>query len=322
MTSEVEYIKLKVDGLLDLEMLANEYQIPKQKLIDFHNQHCEISEILPLYIPKYVPFIYIPKHNFESRNIRLIHSNTLNYPSDKSEKNYGVVIKYLHSDLQIHFEVNIKREKDLIEINKKKTFINNMEVENLIEKLYETSQQAIYPLQVLARSNGSFAEIKNEKEISDRWNNTYLPKLKEYYVSTTAEEILSRMNKIFKNINHNKDFFFHSVFYKIFFFPVYQSYYGYTKSGHFDFYFANIQRNISYDIDYFLNREYTRGTKIALQIKGYESSDIFGDKLSKGKIDLLYKFQKETHELFSVTGSASTFEEDEELKIEFQIFEI
>lgn len=322
MTSEVEYIKLKVDGLLDLDMLANEYHIPKHTLIDFHNKHCEISEILPLFLPKYVPFVYLPKSNFESRNTLLIPNSTLTYPVGKSEKNYGVVIKYLHSDVQMHFEVHIKKENNIVEINKKKTFVNNKEIENLIEKLYETSQQAIYPLRVAMRSNGSFSEIVNQEEISERWRNSYLPKLKEYYVSPTAEEILSRMNEIFKNINQNKDFFYQSVFYKLFFHPVYQSYSGFTKSGHLQFYFANIQRYISYEIDYYLNREYTRGTKIALQIKGNETGNIPTDDQNKGKIDFLYKFRKDTNELFSITGSASTFDNGKELKIEFQLFEI
>lgn len=322
MISKDNYVKLDVEGLLDLEKLSVEYNIPKDELIQFHNNNCGISELLPLNMTKYVPFIYIPKINFESKKSRLIPNTTLKYPLNKSEKNYGVIIKYIHSNLQIHFEVNVKREGTLIVIDKKKTFINNSEVENMIEKLYQEAEKAIYPLKISVADNGSFSKIENNKEILERWEKEISPELKEYYVGETAEKIFKKMDSVFKDLNYLKHFFMQSVFYKIFFLPVYNSYSDFKKESSIEFYFGSLQKYISYDIQYILNREFTRGTKIALQMAGKEQNDPFFDKTEKGNVEMMFKFQKDTHELFSVTGFARTYDGGKELKIEFQLFDI
>ena len=322
MVSEVKYIKLDVNGLLDLDKLSQEYQISKTELIHFHNEHCAISELLPLDLPKYVPHIYLPKDHFNSKKLNLLVTNILSYPTSKSEKTYGVVVKYIHTDTQLHYEINVKRDHGFVEISKKKNYVNNAEVDNIIEKLYEAAEKTLYPLKVSVTGNGSLLRIENEKEILKRWENETLPQLKEYYVGSTSEEILGKMNLVFKNLNARRDFLLKSSFYKLFFLPVYQSYLGYKKEGNVDFYFAGIQQYISYDLDFLLKKEYTRGAKIALQITGNERDIIFNKKDKKGLVDLLYKFNKDSQELYSVTGFVSTFDNDKELRIEFQLFEI
>lgn len=322
MVSEDSYIKLKINGLLDLEVFSKEYHISKEEIIKFHNQYCEIGEILPLHLPKYVPFLYLPRKNFENRNLEFVKTNDLQYPLGKSEKKYGVVIKYLHSNTQIHFDVNVKRDGNLVEINKGKNYINNAEVENIIEKLFEKAEQAIYPLKITVDKKGSFSTIENENEIQERWEKEYFPKLKEYYVGEMAESILKKIDLTFKNLKSKQSYFSKSVFYKLFFLPVYQIYSGYRKEDVFSFYFANIQGDIVYDVNYTLDKEYTRGNKIALRISGNERDNFLLEKSEKGSVNWLYKFQKDTHELFSVTGSVSTFDKGKELKIEVQMFEI
>lgn len=322
MVSEDSYIKLKINGLLDLETLSKEYQISKEEIIKFHNQHCEIGEILPLYLPKYVPFLYLPKRNYENRNSEFVKSNTLQNPIRKSVKKYGVVIKYLHSSTQIHFEVDVKRDGNLVEIIKGKNYINNAEVDNIIEKLFEKAEQTIYPLKITVDKKGGFSKIENEKEIQERWEKEYFPKLKEYYVGETAEEILKSMDLTFRNLKSKQSYFSQSVFYKIFFLPVYQTYSGYSKNENFGFYFSNIQSDIVFEVKYTLNKEYTRGGKVALRISGNEINNTLNEKSEKGSVDWLYKFQKDTHELFSIEGFVSIFQKGKELRIEGQIFEI
>lgn len=322
MVSEDSFIKLKINGLLDLEALSKEYQISKEEIIKFHNQYCEIGEILPLHLPKYVPFLYLPKRNYENRNSEFVKTSDLQYPVGISQKKYGVVIKYLHSNTQIHFEVDVKRDGHLVEINKGKNYINNAEVDNIIEKLFEKAEQAIYPLKITVDEKGGFSKIENENEIKERWEKEYFPKLKEYYVGETAEEILKKMDLAFRNLKSKQVYFSQSIFYKLFFLPVYQSYFNYSKDGSVGFYFANLQSNIAFNVKYTLEKEYTRGNKIALRISGNEVDNEWKQKAEKGSMDWLYKFQKDTHDLFSITGSVSTFDRGKELKIEVQIFEI
>lgn len=322
MISENNFIKLDVEGLLDLDKLSRQYHIPKDELIQFHNCNCAISDILPLHMPKYVPHIYIPKINYDSKNSRSLPNSSLKYPLAKSKKNYGVIIKYLHSDLQVHFEVSVDRDGSSVIINKKKTYVNNAEVGNLIEKLYQEAEKAIYPLNVTVDGNGSFAKIENDMEILHRWESHIFPKLKEYYVGQTAEDILKKMNSVFQNLNSKKAFFLQSVFYRLFFLPIYQTYSNYQKDGFAEFYFAYANRSVSYDVKYELVREYSRGNKMVLQMTGKEQNDLFFDKTEKGTLEVTLKFQKDTHDLFSITGFASTYERGKELKIEFQLFDI
>lgn len=322
MFSEDSYIKLKINGLLDLEVLEKEYQISKQDIIKFHNQHCEIGDILPLHLPKYVPFLFLPKKNFEDRNLEFVKTSDLKYPIGISQKKYGVIIKYLHSNTQIHFEVDIKRDGYLVEIKKGKNFINNTEVENTIEKLFEKAEQAIYPIKIAVDNKGFFFKIENEQEIQDRWEKEYSSKLKEYYVGEIAEDILKKMDITFRNMKSRQSYLSQNSFYKLFFLPVYQLYSGYSKDDSFSFYFAKIQSDINFNVKYTLEKEYTRGNKIALRISGNEADNYWIKKEEKGCLDWLYKFHRDTHDLFSVTGSVSTFERGKEIKIEVQIFEI
>lgn len=55
-----EYIQLKTEGLLNLEALSDEYGMTAEELVDFHNRHCSISQLLNISLPKYVEYIYIP----------------------------------------------------------------------------------------------------------------------------------------------------------------------------------------------------------------------------------------------------------------------
>ncbi|OAH76784.1 hypothetical protein AXA65_00430 [Chryseobacterium sp. FP211-J200] len=177
-------------------------------------------------------------------------------------------------------------------------------------------------MKITVDKKGSFSTIENEKEIQERWEREYFPKLKEYYVGETAEGILKKMDLTFKNLKSKQTYFSQSVFYKLFFLPVYQLYSSYSKDGSVGFYFANLQSNIAFNVKYTLEKEYTRGNKIALRISGNEVDNEWKQKAEKGSMDWLYKFQKDTHDLFSITGSVSTFDRGKELKIEVQIFEI
>ena len=322
MVSEDRYIKLKINGILDLEVLSKEYQIDKEEMVKFHNQHCKVGEILPLYLPKYVPFLYLPKEIVENRNLDFVKTSALKYPALPSAKKYGVIIKYLHSNTQIHFEVDVKRNGYWVEIIKGKNYINNTEVENIIEKLFEKAERAIYPLQIAVNKDGSFSKIENESEIQERWKKEYFPEMKAYYVGETAEKLLKHVDQTFKNLKSKQNYYAQSTFYKLFFLPVYQTYSSYSKIEFFSFYFSNIQRDVIYNVKYTLDKEYTRGSKIALRISGEEDEDLMRRESGKGSADWLYKFQKDTHDLFSITGSVSTFDNGKELVVEVQMFEI
>lgn len=87
-------------------------------------------------------------------------------------------------------------------------------------------------------------------------------------------------------------------------------------------YFSSLGYEINYDVEFSLVSEYTISDKIALKIEGREKEDFLNKNSEKGKIELLYKFRKDSHEIFSVTGNITTFERKQEYSIEFQIYEL
>lgn len=317
-----KYIKLKTEGNFDLQAVADEFNLSAAELIAFHNQHCTLHELLPLSLPKYVEYIYLPLINFQERDEKLLKSTKLSLPQIASEKNYGVIINFLPKKLSIHYKIKVNRTAEFIAIIKEKTFVNNQEIDQTIEQLFEKAEQVLYPLQILTNDNGSLSKILNRKEINERWKKEAEPQLRKYYQSETGEEIINKLDQAFSDVNKKRDLLNRSLFYKLFFLPIYQGYQNFVKDDYLSIYFAGISQEISYRIEYDLEKEFTRGDKIALNLSGREEENIFNKNRERGEIDLLYKLRKETHEIFSITGSVSAFENDVEYKTNFELYEL
>jgi hypothetical protein len=321
MSSEKKIAKVKIEGIFNLEIFSAEYGMTPEEFLNFHNKNCSFQELLTLSLPKYVEYVYIPADKFETRDRKLLKSTTLDLPDVFSEKIYGVVIKFLPKDLQIHYRIKIKRTPFYMELTKEKTYVNNQEIEQIIEQLFEKAEQVLYPLQVSVKKNGGLDNIINHEQISSRWKTDCLPKLKDYYQSETTDQILKQLDQAYTNLNLKKEMFERNIFYKLFFLPVYIGYPNFFRKDFLQIHFSGLSSNSGYTLEYSLHKEYTKVNKIALKITGTEEEDGFNKNSSKGKIDLLYKFEQETREIFSINGSLSTFEKGEEYIIEFQAYE-
>ncbi|WP_261512539.1 hypothetical protein [Chryseobacterium paludis] len=316
-----EYIKVKTEGILNLEILCNEYDMTAEELVGFHNRHCGLLELLTVSLPKYVEYIYIPSEKYKVRDVRLLKSSTIELPEKPSDKVYGVIIKFKPKNLQIHYTIRVKRTEAYIELIKEKTYINNQEIDKIIEQLFEKAEQVLYPLQVSTNKNGELKSILNNEDIAKRWQTECFPKLKEYYQSEVTDEIIEQLNQAYADIDSKKDLFSRNTFYKLFFMPVYQSYPYFLKKDSLDIYFSGLSRNVGYEVEYILSHEYTGGNRIALKITGTEEEDMFNKNRKKGKVELLYKFNQETNEIFSINGYLSTFEKEIEYMIDFQFYD-
>lgn len=316
-----EYKKVKVDGILNLKEFSEEYEMTPEEFLNFHNRHCSFQELLTLSLPKYVEYVYIPSDKFETRDQKLLKSATLDLPVVSSEKTYGVVIKFLPKNLQIHYRIKIKRTPFHLELTKEKTYVNNQGIDKVVEQLFEKAEQVLYPLQISLNKDGGLANIINHEEIAKRWKADCLPKMKDYYQSETTDQILTQMDKAYSNLNLKKEMFERNIFYKLFFLPVYRSYPQFLKKDFLQVYFSGLTQEIGYETESVLNKEYTRGNKIALKITGTEDENLFNKNRTKGEANLLYKLNKETGEVFSITGYLSTFEKNTEYKIVFQLYE-
>ena len=317
-----EYKKVKVEGILNLKEFSAEYEMTPEEFLNFHNKHCSFQELLTLSLPKYVEYVYIPSDKFETRDQKLLKSTTLDLPVVSSEKTYGVVIKFLPKNLQIHYRIKIKRTPFHLELTKEKTYVNNQEIDKVIEQLFEKAEQVLYPLQISVKKNGGLENIINHEEIARRWKADCLPKMKDYYQSETTDQILTQMDKAYANLNLKKEMFERNIFYKLFFLPVFTRYTNYEAATGLDVYFSSLNKNVQYDTKYLLNKEYTKGGKIALKIEGNEEEDGFNKGKNKGKLNFLYKLEKNTHEIFSIAGYCTVYEREQEHKVHFEMYKL
>lgn len=322
MSSETNFAKVKIEGIFNLEEFSKEYEMTPQEVVQFHNQHCGLQELLSLNLFKYVQYVYLPSKNYEKQNNKVLKSSMLELPTRNEEKVYGVIIKFIPKDLQIHYKIKVKRNPDYIELTKEKTYVNNQGIDKIIEQLFEKAEQAMYPLQISIKSNGRFDKIVNHEEINKRWITDYRPKLKEYYQSETTDQILNQMDRAYENLNLKKEMFDRNLFYKLFFLPVLRGYTGYEAVADLDVYFSSLNKNVQYNTKYLLNKKYTKGGKIALKIEGKETEDGFNKSRNKGKLNFLYKLEKDTHEIFSIAGYCTVYEREEEHKVHFEMYKL
>ncbi|MDY0931091.1 hypothetical protein [Chryseobacterium sp. CFBP8996] len=322
MSSETNFAKVKIEGIFNLEEFSKEYKMTPQEVIQFHNQHCGLQELLSLNLSKYVQHVYLPYKNYEEEDIKVLKSTTLELPTRNEEKEYGVVIKFSPKDLQIHYKIKVKRTLDLLTLTKDKTYVNNQKIEQTIEQLFEKANNTLYPLQILTERNGTLNKIVNADEVAERWKKETFPKLKDYYQSETTDKILQQFDDTFCNLNKKRQFLERNMFYKLFFLPIYQTYAGFKKESLLQIYHADIAKQINYKMQYTLQKKFTRGNKIALKITGVEDGNLFNENREKGKVELLYKLDKETKVIYSIAGFISYFENDKKHNVDFQLYEL
>jgi hypothetical protein len=322
MSSEKKIAKVKIEGIFNLEIFSAEYGMTPEEFLNFHNKNCSFQELLTLSLPKYVEYVYIPADKFETRDRKLLKSTTLDLPDVFSEKIYGVVIKFLPKDLQIHYRIKIKRTPFYMELTKEKTYVNNQEIEQIIEQLFEKAEQVLYPLQISVKKNGGLDNIINHEQIANRWKTDCLPKLKDYYQSETTDQILKQLDQAYANLNLKKELFERNIFYKLFFLPIFRGYTSYEAATDLDVYFSSLNKNVQYDTKYLLNKEYTKGGKIALKIEGNEDENGFNKGENKGKLNFLYKLEKNTYEIFSIDGYCTVYERKQEHKVHFEMYKL
>lgn len=319
---DIPFVKKKVQGFFDLQATAEYYNITSTDLVNFHNSFCSISELLPSSLPKHVDYIYLPRQKFYDRDVKELKTNVIDFPQGVSNTKYGVTIKFSTKNIQLHYVIDVKKNQGFLEITKKKTYKNNQEIQQTIEQLFEKAEESLYPLHISTDKNGELKRILNANEISRRWINKSKPELTAYYQSEIANKIINQLNSIFDNIDNKRDLLKRNLFYKLFFLPVYRSYPQFSYKGLTSIYFAPLGRSVDYEVEFNLQKDFTRGDKIALQLSGTETEMPVNSKFKKGEIDILYKFDKITKEIFSITGTLSAFKDDTEHQISFELFDL
>jgi hypothetical protein len=72
-----QFTKLKIPKLLNLEEIGEEYAMSVQEIVNFHNKHCRLQDLLTVNIPKYVEYLYLPTERYRIRQAELLQSPRL-----------------------------------------------------------------------------------------------------------------------------------------------------------------------------------------------------------------------------------------------------
>ncbi|REC59310.1 hypothetical protein DRF65_26800 [Chryseobacterium pennae] len=316
----MESIRIEVGNLADLEILSKEFNIPKKELIAFHNQHCSLHEILPDHLPKYIKYLYIPADIQIQRKDKIVNSR-IDLPDTLADLTYGVLIKDALSGIQMHYLVDIQREyENKVSFTKRKMYVDDQELELMMEKLIESASEALYPLDFSLKKDGKIDKILNGKEIRKRWEKEYLPKIKQYYVGSVAEEFIDKLNGFYENIDEAPEDLYTNIFYPIFFLPLYTSYPNYEKEESLSFNFSGIDQFVSYAAHFSMQKTFTEQDQILIHVTGEEEDNgEVGGK--RGSLNVMYRVDKNTKYITSVEAELSTFYRNEEIKIYIEIYQ-
>lgn len=317
----MESIRIEIGDLTDLEILSREFSLPRKELIDFHNRHCLLHEILPDHLPKYIKYLYIPADKEIQWKDKILPHSRLDLPDIPADLTYGVLIKDSFSGIQMHYLVDIQRGyENKISFTKRKMYVNGQELELMIEKLTEAASEALYPLDFSLKKNGNIDKILNAKDIQKRWEEEYLPRIKQYYVGTVADEFIGSLARFYETIDTNPEDLYTNIFYPVFFLPLYTSYPDYQKQESLRFYFSGIDQPVSYAALFSLQKAFTEQNQILIDIKGEEEENgEVGGK--KGHLNLTYRVDRNTKYISSIEGELSIFYRNEEMNIYIEIYQ-
>ncbi|CAH0180504.1 hypothetical protein SRABI04_01490 [Chryseobacterium sp. Bi04] len=314
-------IKIEIRDLVDIDSLSKEYDISKNELISFHNRNCALHELLPERLPKYINSIYIPKEKYKKWKEKQLPVSRIDVPEASEMLKYGVLITQQSQELNIDYLIDIQRFGDRkVSIFRQKLQVNNNEVDLMVEKIMETAGKALYPIHMSLNKKGKPDRIENAEDIQTRWNEIYRPRIQQYYVGETAEGLITTYDYFYENIENGVGSLQRNVFYPIFFIPLYDSYPDYQKEERLNFYFPSFGEMVYYDTVFSLQRTFSDSGRIVIQVKGDQCYDEISLDEDKGKIELDYQLDKESRNVFSVTGTLSTFYDNQEIKIYIEIY--
>ncbi len=209
--------------------IAKLYDMKKEDLIFFHNNHClakdtiliEITTQKELYIPRTAVVEKQKLVNF--KNYSLIFN-----PTD-FQQNYGVRIEIEKENTvqELKYETSvkwIKTEDDLhyFEIDRLTTiFLNEEEVNNIADLLAYKTSKVLYPLYVSVDKTGRLEQVENIPIYHSRWEKIKEDVYKEFegevvdnYLNQ-IENILSTETELLSYLIKN-DFFIRTLFFGIY----------------------------------------------------------------------------------------------------------
>ncbi|MBV8328770.1 hypothetical protein [Chryseobacterium sp.] len=161
-----------------LKSIAAVYNIDADALKVFHNNHCEVKDMILIGITGQKE-IFIPRTAVtdKSRLVRFERGNTLIFRPENSFHRYGAVITIESgsSKNELKYETSVrwlKKENKLhfFEIDRTSAlYLNKEEVNEIADTLAYKTSKVLYPLQISTDENGKFYAVENLSVFKQRW---------------------------------------------------------------------------------------------------------------------------------------------------------
>ena len=234
---------------------------------------------------------------------------------------YGLLIKYNHLQLDIHYEIEYNFVKCaengsyILSINRKQIFINGALPAKQLHQLASELAKCIYPIIVKINAKNEIIDIINHCEIVARAKSARVS-LGLYFAGDGAEACFHCFEQQCSNPNTIIAALQNDLFYRIYFFP-FHIHYNSELTAHANLIFPIGEKEISYSSNIQLSPYYNEKEKMIVNVQGI---DILHTEVA---FSAQYELYADDHIISSVTGTADYPGSGNELgKIEFEIYHL
>lgn len=330
----------KISKGTTLKELAAYLNLTPEQLKRYHNANCPLQDLIGYEIPDHVTIIYVPPKEQELRD-KIFSSEGAQKIKYKSKnlldngfsynKRYGIIQKTFLNNSEtnkIHYEVEVKKQQSLFEINRHAVYINNQEPDLIVEQMADKMGSIIYPLKIKTGETGEIREVTNQQDILDRWLKLR-PDLEEYYVGYVAKNIFDKAQKRLQSRSRFLNDIKKPIFHQLYFLPLWNKL---DEEGNHSFeqtLYLDKQSPFHYKIDIKLEKEISPTNKVFINATGSLDSESYPDidtfrktKEQRGFFDFTYKLNAMDNSIFSIVGEMGVKSFDENKKIIFECYEL
>lgn len=335
----------KISKGTTLKELAIFFKLTEEQLKRYHNTYCPLDDLIGYDIPAHVSIIYVPPDDIEARE-KIFNPKGGNYVNYKSKntldnkgsfnKRYGIIQKTFingKEKLKIHYETEIKKNNNKVEIKRNSVYLNNQRPDLILEQMADKIGNTIYPLELELNDDGSIKGINNQQAILDRWL-MLKPQLEDYYKGKESEQLFQ---KVGRNIRSRSKFLHKikdSLFYVMYFFPLYETFNDDKKY----IFKMNLpleenSGKMPFEITLSLNEEISKTNKFLLRAEvrsiDYTLYDINipqnkndNQPTTEGYFDFTYKLNSKDNSICAIYGEMRLKSQKLEKKITFECYEL
>ncbi|MFH6937202.1 LysM peptidoglycan-binding domain-containing protein [Flavobacterium sp. FlaQc-30] len=239
----ISFKKYKVQRGDTIEKIANKIGIPVKDVRAFHNQHCEISDLVEFGLPiRFVEYIllsdlnsYVDSKLSEQKALKKVFSNSENLLRlawiENYTQEYGTIIQFRQNNQlknKVHFtsKVEFLREQDnhfIVKLQVNQVYINDKEPNLVIEEFASEISKVLYPIVLCLTDRGAIHSILNVEDIHRRWKDLKPAILKYYKGGNVIQRLIYSFEKSIGSESLLRRSFEEHPFFQIFFAPIYQN---------------------------------------------------------------------------------------------------